>query len=156
MFSCQYDCFFKLTCDQEGKHQVVNWNHCLALIHGRSTTSRLLRQTVIIDPRQIKSVVTSPAIWILEALFRFSERIALQKKMKFEPDEARWLTRLELFNTQPFKGDEHQWLHTLQQHTMSSVWASEHCDHFVKMKSNKLRKNVFFFVWYVWKIPWSL
>lgn len=45
-----------------------------------STTSRLLRQTIIIDPRQIKSAVTSPAIWIFEALFRFSERIALQKK----------------------------------------------------------------------------
>lgn len=56
----------------------------LALVHGQSTstTSRLLRQTVIVDPRQIKSVVTSPAIWILEALFQFSERIASQRKKK--------------------------------------------------------------------------
>lgn len=57
--------------------------NCLALIHGQSTstTSRLLRQTVIIDPRQIKSVVTSPAIWILEALFQFSENCFTEKKM---------------------------------------------------------------------------
>lgn len=84
----QYVTLFKLTGDQKWRRWGVELKshtcvlNCLALIHGQSTStsSRLLRQTVIIDPRQIKSVVTSPAIWILEALFQFSEPIALQKK----------------------------------------------------------------------------
>lgn len=72
----------ELTCDQEGKRRGAELKShtraliCLAGVHGRSTStsSRLLRQTVITDPRRIKSVVTSAAIWILEALFQFSER----------------------------------------------------------------------------------
>lgn len=42
--------------------------------------------------------------------------------MKFEPDGARWLTRLGLFNTQPFKRDEHSGYmqYSNQKHTMSN------------------------------------
>lgn len=63
----------ELTCAELKSHTRVLI--CLAGVHGRSTStsSRLLRQTVITDPRRIKSVVTSAAIWILEALFQFSE-----------------------------------------------------------------------------------
>lgn len=78
------------TCDEEGERRVAELKShtrvliCLAGVHGRSTStsSRLLRQTVITDPRRIKSVVTSAAIWILEALFQFSERGERGKEKK--------------------------------------------------------------------------
>lgn len=63
-----------------------------------------------------------------------------KKKMKFEPDGARWLTRLGLFNTQPFKRDEHSGC-THSTVTRNIPCLMDQCESsviiFVKNESNK-------------------
>ena len=130
---CDYSC--DLACDKDVERRVAELKShtrvwiCLAGVHGRSTStsSRLLRQTVITDPRRIKSVVTSAAIWILEALFQFSERGERGEKKKNEI-WAWWSQmahKVRVVQHAAFlKRDEHQWLRAPKLHTKSSVYMS--------------------------------
>lgn len=97
-------------CFQVESQWYLSWNHTLVVPHFCPVYLHHLNVVTIGCSHRSKANQTccnlTSHLDLGSSVFSF-QRTAVQKNVKFEPDGARWLTRLELFYTQPFIGDEH-------------------------------------------------